>query len=86
MHSTCPHARAPPRAIAQPLRVACAMLRIEDMKPILLIAFLGLVPALADQLSPPPAAAAVAAAAGRQAGAGALTPELSRERAELCGR
>ena len=56
------------------------------MKPILLIAFLALGPALADQLSPLPGSDPVAALAKPHTGASVLTAPLGRERAELCGR
>jgi len=56
------------------------MLQLTGMKPILLIAFLALGPALADQIQALPPLTAIAA---RHAGAGAPTAPLT-ERAWLC--
>jgi hypothetical protein len=60
------------------------MLLLTGMKPILLIAFLALGPALADQIQvPPPGTPPLTAIAARHAGAGAPTAPLT-ERTWLC--
>jgi hypothetical protein len=65
--------------------MACAMLLFAGMKPILLIAFLALGPALADLVRVPPASVApLTAAVARHASAGAPTAPLAG-RTWLCG-
>jgi len=71
--------------------VACAMLRVRSMKPVLLLAFLALGPALADQfpltgLASAPANDPGAVAAGSPSDAVPGATPLQGERAWLCRR